>query len=179
MRQKAELKNANFTCTEKSILHLSYLYITTTYYVILAYVNTFQEVFNSWIIFYYWIEFQSLEDFYNRARFKRFTIKSYTRGSLYYTFIWHILFSEIYHQILYTWFSILYIYLTLYCFQRFTIRSNTRGSLYYTFIWHMYFRDLPSHPIHVVLYIMHLFDTYCFQRFTIRSYTMDLYESST
>ena len=70
---------------------------------------------------------------------QRFTIRSHTRGSLYYTFIWHILFSEIYHQILYTWLSILYIYLT-----------------------HVVFRHLPSDLIHVAIYIIHLFDTCCF-----------------
>ena len=80
--------------------------------------------------------------------FQRFTIRSYTCGSLYYTFIWHMLFSEIYHQILYTLLSILYIYLA-----------------------HVVFRDLPLDPIHVALYIIHLFDTCCFQRFTIRYYT--------
>jgi hypothetical protein len=80
--------------------------------------------------------------------FQWFTIRSYTRGSLYYTFIWHMLFSEIYHQVPYTWLSMLYIYLT-----------------------HVVFRDLPSDPIHVALYSIHSFDTCCFQRFTIRSYT--------
>jgi hypothetical protein len=49
-----------------------------------------------------------------------------------------MLFLEIYHQILYTLLSILYIYLA-----------------------HVVFTDLPSDPIHVVLYIIHLFDKQC------------------
>jgi hypothetical protein len=80
--------------------------------------------------------------------FQRFTIRSYTRGSLYYTFIWHMLFSR-------------------------DLPSDPIHLVLYTihYLTHIVFRDLPSDPIYVVIYIIHLFDTCCFQRFTIRSYT--------
>ena len=112
-----------------------------------------------------------MEDLYNRARFKKITIRSHTRASLYYTFIWHRLFSEIYHQVSYTWLSMLYIYLTYIVFGIYHQVLYTWLSILYIYLTHIVFRDLPSDLIHLALYIIHLFDTYCFQRFTIRSNT--------
>ena len=93
---------------------------------------------------------------------QRFTIRSHTRGSLYYTFMWHILFSEIYHQTQYTLFSILYIIWYILFSEIYHQILYKWLSILYIYLTHVVFRHLPSDLIHVALYIIHLFDTYCF-----------------